>query len=139
MKNIIIASITALVIGFFLGHVVITKTPITNHETNNMSMGGMQHTMPNGTVMGGNNSSMASMMADMMANLKGKSGEAFDNAFIKEMVMHHEGAVVMAQSALQNAKHQEIKDLAKAIITAQNKEIGDMKAWYKAWYGVDLK
>ena len=29
--------------------------------------------------------------------------------------------------------------LANAIIKAQNKEIADMKAWYKVWYGVELK
>ena len=142
MKNTIIASATALVIGFFLGHVVITKTPVTNHEnrTTTMNMSGsMQHTMPDGTVMGGNNSSMSGAMASMMVGLQGKTGDDFDKAFISEMVMHHEGAVDMAEEALKNAKHQEIKNLANAIISAQNKEITDMKAWYKAWYGVELK
>ncbi len=28
----------------------------------------------------------------------------------------------------------EKKDLAKAIIAAQNKEIADMKGWMKVWY-----
>lgn len=138
MKNTIIASVTALVIGFFLGHVVITKTPVTNHENTNMS-GGMQHTMPDGTVMGSNNNSMSQMMASMMAGLQGKTGDDFDKAFLSEMVMHHEGAVDMAEAALRSAKHQEIKNLANDIISAQNKEISDMKAWYKAWYGVELK
>ena len=136
MKNTIIASVTALVIGFFLGHVVITKSPVTNHESTNMS-GSMQHTMPDGTVMGGSN--MASMMGSMMAGLNGKTGDDFDKAFLSEMVMHHEGAVDMAEAALKDAKHQEIKSLANAIIKAQNKEIADMKAWYKVWYGVELK
>jgi uncharacterized protein (DUF305 family) len=49
--------------------------------------------------------------------------------------MHHQGAVQMAQAALQNAKHQEIKDLAQNIITAQNKEIAEMKQWQQQWYG----
>ena len=124
MKNTIIASVTALVIGFFLGHVVITKSPVTNHERTNMS-GSMQHTMPDGTVMGGSN--MASMMGSMMAGLNGKTGDDFDKAFLSEMVMHHEGAVDMAEAALKSAKHQEIKNLANAIISAQNKEITDMK------------
>jgi uncharacterized protein (DUF305 family) len=51
------------------------------------------------------------------------------------MIVHHQGAVVMAQEALKNAKHQEIKDLAQNIITAQNKEIAEMQAWQVAWYG----
>ena len=62
-------------------------------------------------------------------------GPEFDAAFISEMIVHHQGAVEMAELALTNAQHQEIKDLAKAIITAQNKEISDMQAWQKAWYG----
>lgn len=93
--------------------------------------------MPDGTVMGGSN--MKSMMESMMAGLNGKTGDDFDKAFLSEMVMHHEGAVDMAEEALNSAKHQEIKDLANAIITAQNKEVADMKAWYKAWYGVELR
>ena len=91
------------------------------------------HRMPDGTMMSGS-MDMATMMASMNANLEGKTGDAFDKAFITEMVMHHEGAVEMAELALTNAKRQEIKDLAKAIITAQNTEISQMKAWASAWY-----
>ena len=50
------------------------------------------------------------------------------------MIVHHEGAVEMANLALTSAKHQEIKDLAKAIISAQNTEIASMKGWLKTWY-----
>ena len=74
-------------------------------------------------------------MGAMMNALEGKAGDEFDMAFLSEMIVHHEGAVVMAQQALRVAQHQEIKDLAIAIITAQNKEIADMKTWQDAWYG----
>jgi uncharacterized protein (DUF305 family) len=40
----------------------------------------------------------------------------------------------MANAALKNAKHQEIKDLANAIISAQTKEINQMKEWQTNWY-----
>lgn len=132
MKNILIASATTLIVGFFLGHVVFAKTPVTDR-----SISGMQHTMPDGTVMGG--LGMSDMMAGMMSGLSGKSGDAFDKAFIEEMVVHHEGAVDMAEAALQNANHQEIKDLANAIIEAQNGEIAQMRSWYKNWYGTELQ
>lgn len=94
------------------------------------------HMMPNGEMMsnGTESMSMADMMQSMNAELQGKTGDAFDQAFLSEMIIHHQGAVEMAQLALTNAKHQEIKDLAKAIIAAQNKEIADMKGWMKAWY-----
>lgn len=78
---------------------------------------------------------MSSMMADMNANLAGKQGDEFDKAFINEMIVHHEGAVDMAELALTNAKHPEIKTLANAIISAQTTEISQMKGWLEDWYG----
>ncbi len=137
MKNILIASATTLVVGFFLGHVVFAKTPVTDHKTQSMS--GMQHTMPDGTVMGDTQFGMSDMMTGMMNGLTGKTGDAFDRAFLAEMTVHHQGAVEMARAALSNAKHQEIKDLATAIISAQNAEIDQMESWYKNWYGTELK
>lgn len=97
-------------------------------------MTGMQggHMMPDGTMMNG---SMGMQMDGMMQNLKGKTGDSFDKAFLNEMIMHHEGAVDMAEAALKDAKHQEIKDLSQRIITAQEEEIQQMKAWEKEWYG----
>jgi len=127
MKNTIIASVTTLVIGFFLGNVVFSNTPVAEHQ------------MENGSMMSGMNHSMGSSMDNMMAGLEGKTGDAFDKAFIEEMVIHHQGAVDMAQAALKNGKHPEILTLSTAIIGAQNKEIADMKAWYKSWYGTELK
>lgn len=79
--------------------------------------------------------SMSDTMKDMTASLYGKTDSEFDKAFIDEMIVHHEGAVEMAQLALKNAGHQEIKDMANAIISAQTKEIGQMKMWRSSWYG----
>src|SRR3989338_8611398 len=59
---------------------------------------------------------MGSSMEDMMDSLQGKSGDDFDRAFIEGMIVHHEGAVQMAEQAKLNAKHQEIKDMSDAII-----------------------
>jgi heat shock protein HslJ len=79
--------------------------------------------------------SMHGAMADMMAALDGKTGDVFDKAFLSEMIVHHEGAVEMAEAALRSAKHDEIKELATAIITAQTTEIAQMRSWQEAWYG----
>lgn len=129
----IIIAVIALIVGLGIGYSLNgSKAPEQKMAANNSGM----HMMPDGSMMG--NSSQKMDMADMMASmndeLKGKTGDEFDKAFISEMIVHHEGAVEMAELALTNAKHQEIKDLAKAIISAQNKEIGDMKNWQKAWY-----
>ncbi len=77
---------------------------------------------------------MGSTMSGMTAGLSGKTGDEFDKAFLAEMTVHHEGAVSMAEAALASAKHQEIKTMAQAIITAQNGEIAQMKEWQKNWY-----
>jgi uncharacterized protein (DUF305 family) len=58
----------------------------------------------------------------------------FDRQFIDMMVPHHQGAVAMAQIALKRGQHQQIRTLARSIIASQNREIGRMKAWRKAWY-----
>lgn len=69
-------------------------------------------------------------MDDMMTNLQGKTGDEFDKAFLSEMITHHQGAISMAQLA---ATHQEVKDLATAIVSAQTSEISQMEAWQKSW------
>ena len=61
------------------------------------------------------------------------TGETYDRNFIANMIAHHQGAVTMAQLALTNAKHQELKDMANDIISAQNGEISQMKSWQQAW------
>lgn len=134
-----VGAIVSVLLGLFIGYAVWGNQVRVNDLNMGMSSNAGGHMMPDGTVMGGNNNSMSGMMAGMMAGLKGKTGDDFDKAFLSEMVMHHEGAVDMAEAALKSAKHQEIKNLSHAIITAQNKEIANMKAWYKAWYGVELR
>lgn len=77
-------------------------------------------------------------MADMNNELKKLSGDDYDKAFIEMMIAHHRGAVDMALLSVTNAKHDEIKKLSQDIISAQEKEIVDMKQWQVEWgYGND--
>ena len=62
---------------------------------------------------------------------------SFDAQFIDMMVPHHQGAVEMAKIAQQRAEHPEIAQMAETIVTAQEGEIGRMKAWRLAWFGSD--
>lgn len=95
------------------------------------------HRMPDGSMMMNDGSAMDmnSMMIAMNAHLANKTGDAFDEAFLRDMIAHHAGAVDMAELALQNARHEEIKDLARAIIAAQEGEIAQMRSWLLDWYG----
>ncbi|HWH07384.1 MAG TPA: DUF305 domain-containing protein [Candidatus Paceibacterota bacterium] len=94
-----------------------------------------EHMMGNGMMMHNNSMGMSGAMDEMMQGLAGKTGDEFDKAFLSEMIMHHEGAVEMAEVALKSAKHEEIKTMANAIISAQTTEIQQMKDWQRSWYG----
>jgi uncharacterized protein (DUF305 family) len=130
----IIIAIVTLAVGLGFGYAAGARKAPAPIATDTSAHGA--HVMPDGAAMGGDGEAagMAGMMAGMSAELEGKTGDAFDQAFISGMIAHHQGAVEMAELALANAKHQEIKDLANAIIAAQNREIAGMKAWQEAWY-----
>lgn len=77
--------------------------------------------------------SMTNANAGMMSTLEGKTGPAFDSAFLSAMIMHHRSAVNMAATGEINAKHAELKTLTLAIVAAQSKEIREMKQWQSDW------
>lgn len=57
------------------------------------------------------------------------TADPFDPAFVEMMIPHHEGAITMAQAELAKGQNAELKKLAEAIISAQSKEIGEMRAF----------
>ncbi len=69
---------------------------------------------------------------DAPANTTTASGKQIDEAFVRQMIPHHQMAVDMAKSAQERADRQEIKDLADEVITAQEKEIAQLRAIAKA-------
>lgn len=64
----------------------------------------------------------------------GPAGREYDLRFLDAMVPHHEGAVVMAEDALQKTQRPEVRQLAEAIVRTQVPEIVQMKRWRAAWY-----
>ena len=76
---------------------------------------------------------MSGDMVEMQNKLQGLTGEAYDKEFLKQMILHHEQAVEMSKYASTNSKHQEIKDLASVVISAQKAEIAQMKQWQQEW------
>ena len=90
--------------------------------------------MMGGGMMMDDNMDMDDMMDSMMSGLEGKTGEAFDKAFIEGMIVHHEGAVKMAEKVLEISTRPELRTLATNIITAQTNEITQMKKWLSEWF-----
>ncbi|ENJ1285700.1 DUF305 domain-containing protein [Salmonella enterica] len=69
---------------------------------------------------------MQTMHDDMM---KGIMAADADEAFVRGMIAHHQGAVDMAKIQLKYGKDAEMRKLAKDIIKAQEQEIKQMQAW----------
>lgn len=100
-----------------------------------MNGAGGMHKMPSGHMMSDNDMmNMEHQMDAMSASLKGKTGDDFDKEFLSQMIVHHVGAVDMAQMVLTTSKRPELIKLANEIISAQEKEIAQMKEWQKAWF-----
>jgi uncharacterized protein (DUF305 family) len=73
--------------------------------------------------------SMGMMDPQQLANR-----EPFDRALIDAMIPHHQSAIEMARVALENSDNPKIKELAENIVSAQQKEIEQMKQWREEWY-----
>ena len=95
--------------------------------------GGGMHWRGNSTGM------MSGGMGERMTDL-GQLGNAtpFDKEFIEQMVPHHQMAIMMAQM-IQNSDRKEMRDLGSSIIRSQSSEVAQMREWYYAWYGTQVK
>ena len=84
---------------------------------------------------------MADMMDDgmmaggMMRGMMG--GDQLDRMFLRMMIPHHQLAIDMAEDALTNAQHAELKELAREIIADQSAEIEEMEGYLRDWYGAE--
>ncbi|MEK7616218.1 MAG: DUF305 domain-containing protein [Patescibacteria group bacterium] len=58
----------------------------------------------------------------------------FDRDFIREMIPHHQMAVMMASMLIGSTERPEMKKLGADIISAQTREIDQMRSWYESWY-----
>jgi uncharacterized protein (DUF305 family) len=74
-------------------------------------------------------------MGHMDSTAELKQARPFDKALIDEMIPHHQGAIRMARAVRDETADDEIRSLARAIVTAQSNEIEAMKDWREAWYG----
>lgn len=60
-------------------------------------------------------------------------GDEFDEAFIADMLAHHDGALNMAEQAGAATAHEEIRTLSTNIIQTQGQEVMKMREWQKEW------
>ena len=123
-KNVLVATLLGIIILFFSNFVInkyieIGHSGIESHHTDTMKM----------------DMSMDSMMMDMLANMKGKTGTELEKVFLQDMIVHHQGAVDMATELLKDKTvRPELAKFAQDIINAQSKEIEMQKSWLEKWY-----
>ncbi|XSS41935.1 DUF305 domain-containing protein [Propionibacteriaceae bacterium Y1685] len=86
-----------------------------------MPSGGMDHSGHGGMDMEGMSQEEA------MAELDGLSGTEFDRRFLELMIAHHQGAVEMAQTQLDDGENPQALELAQQIIDDQQAEISEME------------
>jgi len=108
----------SLIIGVFIGITFFQKTAPIPHDMMDMS-GDMD---------------MDSVMMDMSERLKGKKGDELDKIFLEDMIIHHKGAVDMAEILLTGTEREEMRVFANEIINVQSKEIDMMETWLKDWF-----
>lgn len=56
-----------------------------------------------------------------------------DVMFAQMMIVHHQGAIEMADLAVEQAESEEVRSLAEGISAAQGPEIEKMTSWLEAW------
>lgn len=90
----------------------------------------VQHNAPQNTA---NNSSDIVATSETYKKYNALEGEAYDKAFLANMIVHHESAMNMAEMANGAAGRNEIRSLALDISTIQGKEVSDMNSLQKQW------
>ncbi|MGI5183599.1 DUF305 domain-containing protein [Dactylosporangium sp. CA-152071] len=83
--------------------------------------------MPSGMMPNGMPTMPGMMSSADMAKLKAATGTDFDKLFLQMMIVHHQGAVMMAQAELAHGTNPDAKALAGRIVKTQQAEIAAMQ------------
>lgn len=133
-QTIIIALLT-LILGLLVGYFLTSSTmmPHQNGFSDDVMHGAMGGHQYGDEIIDGDGAMMHAM-DEMMLGFRGKTGEEYEEAFLRGMIVHHIGAVQMAEDMLKQTDRPELKAFAQDIIDTQSKEIDIMKTWLTAWF-----
>lgn len=133
-NNTIVIGLLVLIIGLFLGYFFgVNNMPHRGFFSNDSMYEEMEEHMYDDDIID-NDGAMMHAMDEMMLGFRGKTGEAYEEAFLIGMIVHHLGAIDMAKELLNQTDRPELVNLANEIISAQNKEVDMMKEWLKVWF-----
>ena len=108
-----------------------TATSTTPPASTTSAAGGSATGTPSAMMTSPMMSGQASAM--MSAPAASADHNAADLSFAQQMIVHHQGAVEMADLAPTRAANQQVKDLAIKIKAAQAPEIEQMTGWLTLW------
>lgn len=74
------------------------------------------------------------MMDEMLLIGRGQTGKAYEEAWLRGMIVHHLGAVAMSEALLEQTERPELIELANTIIETQTAEVEQMRGWLNAWF-----
>ena len=124
-SNTVIIGLLALSVGLLIGYGFGMRTePVDTHG----------EVMPYQDDMMMQNGAMQHAMEEMMREFNGKHGAAYEKAFLEGMIVHHMGAIEMAEMLLTETDRPELIQMANDIITAQEREVQMMRGWHGAWF-----
>jgi uncharacterized protein (DUF305 family) len=66
----------------------------------------------------------------------GKADKYVDLRYLEAMIVHHRGAIQLAEQVKDLTQRNEIKELAEMILRGEPKAIDELYAWRKDWYGL---
>ena len=127
-SNTIIIVLLALLIGLLGGYMIRGNTNPSDSMYREMGEHMYEDDMVNG------DGAMMHAMDEMMRDFRGKTGEAYEKAFLEGMIVHHLGAISMAEGLLEQTNRPELIELANNIIQAQTDEVDMMKEWLATWF-----
>lgn len=114
-------------VAFSLGGTdLVLAQGMTGHK---MPMDGMQHAAPSGEAAASPSTAGFQAAMDMMMRNSAPLTGNTDRDFAAQMIPHHQAAIDMAQLELQHGRDPEMRRLATEIITAQEREISQLKAF----------
>ena len=121
-----LAFVLAALVGGSLGPALWPRAFWSGQSSPMMGQGMMNGSMMNGGMMNG-----GMMGTGTIAD----SNAPFDQRFLDQMIVHHQGAVLSTQMMIADSARPELRDLAQRIITGQQREIDQMGQWRQDWYG----
>ncbi|MEX0934338.1 MAG: DUF305 domain-containing protein [Candidatus Saccharimonadales bacterium] len=126
----LLALIVGLLFGYFFGANNMPHRGFFSNESMYEEMG--EHMYGDEIVDG--DGAMMHAMDEMMLVGRGQTGEAYEEAWLKGMVVHHLGAINMAEELLKQTDRPELVSIANDIIESQSMEVEQMKEWLNVWF-----